>query len=85
MRKTNIIFIISLISLFFIVGCTNPPSPTPSPTPEIPSEVYEARDWAVSYTHLTNKKSLTIKLINSNYYPFQLDWLIKNLRLPDML
>ena len=25
MRKTNIIFIISLISLFFIVGCTNPP------------------------------------------------------------
>jgi len=51
-KKVNIIFIISLISLFFIVGCTNPPSPTPSPTPEIVSEVFEAKDWGITQANL---------------------------------
>ena len=51
-KKVNILFIISLISLFFLVGCTNPPSPTPSPTPEIASEVYEAKDWGITQANL---------------------------------
>lgn len=51
-KKINIIFFILLMSLFFVVGCTNPPSPTPSPTPEISNEVYEARDWGITKANL---------------------------------
>jgi len=51
-KKINIIFFILLMSLFFVIGCNNPPSPTPSPTPEIPNEVYEARDWGITKANL---------------------------------
>ena len=56
MRKYFVvIFLISFASLFFLVGCTTPPSPTPTPTPEIASEVIEARDWGITQANLEGK------------------------------
>lgn len=51
-KNVNIVFVILLISLFFMIGCTNLPAPTTSPTPEIPSQVLEARDWGITQANL---------------------------------
>jgi len=54
MRKYFVIvFLISFASLFFLVGCTTPPSQTL--TPEIASEVIEARDWGITQANLEGK------------------------------
>jgi len=49
----KITLLVSFISLFFLVGCINAPSPTP--TPEIVSEVIEARDWGITQANLEGK------------------------------